>query len=315
MQLAIVTTLIRAQPVLMHWLAHHRALGVQLFYLFVDDPDELPAYAALPLGEGVVLTPHDDALRALWQQTRDWPFHSQFIASQVYSRQCLNTNHAIARARAAGCDWLIHLDIDECLHVPEQLTTLAAYFASKHRFDMVTFVNHEAVPEAWHIGNYFSEVTLFKRNFQVLADAQKSIAMSLFGQRYFLAYANGKSAINLHGAAMEADGAHAFRPAPKLHCEYQLSVLHFSHCGYNWFHQKFAVLGEFDDRLMGFSEITQIFPFLAEGRQSVVRGSIHQATQLYRDQVLQQGGMPHSAAALLTAGVLVRIGESPLQTL
>ena len=40
---------------------------------------------------------------------------------------------------------------------------------------------------------------------------------------------------------------------------------------------------------------------------------IDDATRLYRDRVLNQGGLPHSAAALLDAGVLMRVGDSPLQ--
>ena len=115
--------------------------------------------------------------------------------------------------------------------------------------------------------------------------------------------------------SVEADGSHAFRPVGKLHVEYRLCVLHYTHCGFNWFHSKFATLGEFEDKLMGFSDITQLFPMLVEGRASVVRGSIHEATRLYRDRVLQQGGLPHSLPSLLAAGVLMRTAASPLQAI
>lgn len=314
MKLALVTTLIRAQPILASWVARHRALGVECFYLFIDDPAELADYAALPLGE-VVLIPRDEALLADWQALPSWSFHGQFAARQVYSRQCLNADLAMHQARAAACDWLLHLDIDECLHVPEGHIGLADYLASRQVFDTITFINHEAVPEAWHVDNYLEEVTLFKRNTTVLDAAQKQIVGSLFGARYFLAYGNGKAAVNLRGRAVEADGVHAFRPTVITHLETAIAVLHYSHCGYNWFHSKFATLGEFDSQLIGLADITQMFPMLAEGRQSVVRGSIHDATRLYRDRVLHQGGLPHSAAALLAAGVLMRIGESPLQTI
>lgn len=314
MQLALVSTVIRAAAVLESWVQHHRALGVQHFYIFVDDPAELPVYAALALGP-VRLIARDDQLLNAWQQTRDWAYHAAFVERQVYSRQCLNTSLAMQMARADGCDWLLHLDGDERLQVPPEGPTLQGYFAGKQIFDMVAFTNHEAIPETWHVDNYFTEVTLFKRNLLVLDDAQRRIAQSLFRPQYFLAYANGKAAVNLHGSALEADGGHAFRPIRMAHIEQAISVLHYTHCGFNWFHDKFATLGEFDDRLMGFSDITQPFPILAEGRASVVRGSIHDATRLYRDRVLHQGGLPHSLTALLQAGVLMRIGDSPLQTL
>ena len=90
-------------------------------------------------------------------------------------------------------------------------------------------------------------------------------------------------------------------------------MLHYPQCGFNWFHRKFTQLGEFDDRLMGFSEVTTLFPMLAEGRQAVTRGRIDDATRLYRDRVLHQGGLPHSAPSLLDVGVLMRVGDSPLQ--
>lgn len=314
MKLALVSTFVRAQPVLAHWVSHHRALGVQCFYLFVDDPAELADYRALDLGN-VQLIARDAALSAAWQTLSDWAFHGKFVADQVYSRQCLNADLAMQKARDAGCDWLIHLDMDECLHVPDDGPTLPEYFAGRKMFDVVTFTNHEAVPEQWHVGNYFAEVTLFKRNRLTLSEAQQRIVQGLFGARYFLAYGNGKSAVNLHGRAVEADGCHLFRPAGMIHVEATLCVLHFTHCGFNWFYLKFAILGEFDGKLMGFSEITQTFPMLAEGRDAVVRGSIHEATRLYRDSILHQAGMPHSTPALIEAGVLMRLGASPLQAL
>ena len=314
MTIALVSTFVHARPVLASWVAHHRALGVERFYLFVDDPAEVAEYAALPLGP-VRLIPRDAALLERLRRTRDWDYHSRFIDRQVYSRQCLNANLAMELARAEGCDWLLHLDMDERLHVPAGAEPLPDYLAARSGCDMIAFINHEAVPEQWHIDDYFAEVTLFKRNRLVLDAAQNRIADSLFGAGYFLAYANGKSAVNLHGSALEADGSHAFRPLRSSHVETRLCVLHYPQCGFNWFHRKFTQLGEFDDKLMGFSEITMLFPMLAEGRQAVTRGRIDDATRLYRDRVLHQGGLPHSAPALLEAGVLMRVGDSPLQAL
>ena len=312
MKLALCCTLIHAQPVLAHWVAHHRALGFEQFYLFVDDPAELADYTALPLGD-VQLIPRDAALASAWSASLDWDFHQPFVATQVYARQCMNTNVAMTRARAAGCDWLLHLDSDELLHVPEGAVSLPAYFAAHAMFDLIAFTNHEAVPEQWHVDNYFAEVTLFKRNGLTLSVPQRQLAERLFGPQYFQAYANGKSAVNLRGKATEADGAHAFRPAPMLCRETTLCVLHFAHCGFNWFHEKFKTLGDFDNQLIGLADITVTFPLLAQGRAAIVRGSMHHATRLYRDRLLHQGGLPHTLPSLLEAGILMRIGESPLQ--
>ena len=107
MKLALVSTFIRATTVLTAWVAHHRALGVQQFYLFVDDPAELAGYAALQLGDdacSVQLITRDASLLAPWRTTRDFDYHGQFIERQVYSRQCLNTNIHIERAGTDGVD-------------------------------------------------------------------------------------------------------------------------------------------------------------------------------------------------------------------
>jgi len=315
MSIALVSTFAHALPVLAYWVAHHRTLGVERFYLFVDRAEELAGYAALPLGDGVHLIPRDAALQAEWEQLPGWPYHSQFSARQVYARQCLNTDVAMRRARAAGCDWLIHIDLDECLHIPEGRGDLATFFGACRACDMVSFVNHEAVPEQWHVGNYFAEVTLFKRNGVMLDEAQRAIVKSLFGERYFLAYGNGKSAVNLRGAATEADGVHGFRPAPTAHFERDISVLHYTNCGFNWYHQKFAALGNYDDFWLGIGEIAKLFPIMEESRRAMVGGDIHRLTQLYEQQLMRQGGLPHALRSLIEAGVLMRIGEAPLQTI
>ncbi len=314
MRIALVTTLIRAGAVLGSWVAHHRALGVERFYLFVDDPAELGSYQALQLGD-VYFVVRDADLAARWQQLDSWSFHQPYCERQAYSRQCLNVDLAMQLARADGLDWLLHLDIDELLHVPATGPRLADYFAAHGHTDMVSFANHEAVPEHWHIDDYFAEVTLFKRSFHCMDEVQRRIALSLFGARYFLAYSNGKAAVNLHGSARQSAGAHEFTPVTVRHDERALCVLHFAYCGFNWFYSKFAVLGDFDNQLLGLADIGKMFPLLDEGRAAVVRGSIHDATRIYRGQVMRQAGLPHSLAALLEAGILLRIGEAPIDIL
>jgi len=311
MRIALVSTFAAALPVLSSWVEVHRALGVERFYLFIDNPRESAACEALAL-EGVRWIHRDEALETEWQRSPSWDYQKAF-RHQVYSRQCLNTDYAIRLAREEGMDWLLHIDLDEKIHLPAPWQSLNSYFESKAVFDVVRFTNHEGVPEQWHVGNYLEEVTLFKRSFTLLNAEQQRIVRSLFGERYFLAYHNGKAAMRLAGSATLSSGVHEFQPANLVHLEHAVCVLHYTNCGFNWFHSKFATLGDYDDYWLDLAEIGKLFPIMEAGRQAVVRGTIHQATQLYGEQLMQQGGLPHNQQALLQAGILMRIGHAPPQ--
>ena len=313
MHIVLVSTFAAALPVLRTWVEVHRAIGVTRFYLFVDNPAEQAACEAMDL-EGVRWIARDEALAAEWQKSPDWAYHQRFI-HQVYARQCVNTDYAIRLAREEGMDWLIHLDLDERLYLPPTWRTLGEFFAGKESFDSVRFLNHEGVPEQWHIGNYIEEVTLFKRSYQVLTPPQQRAVQALFGPRYFLAYFNGKAAMNCHGRVTQSAGVHEFKPAEAVHVETEACVLHYTNCGFNWYHNKYATLGNYDDFWLDIAEIGKLFPIMEESRQAVVRGSIHDATKLYDQQLMRQGGLPHTKRALIEAGILLRVGESAPQLL
>lgn len=305
MRLALVCTLVRAQPVLASWINHHRALGIEQFYLFVDDPSELAAYQALGL-QGVQFFARDAVLMAQWQTTALWSYFKDYL-DEVYARQCLNVDLALALAKAEGVDWLAHLDIDELLVIAGRWPTLAAFFEAHASSDMVQFTNHEAVPEAWHIGDYFAEVTLFKRNPALLSDAQRHTARQHFGDHYFLAYSNGKSAARIGGSCTRAYGAHEFTPCRQRVRTSEVCVLHYPQCGFNWYFSKFQTLGNFKDRLLDLIDITAEHRFLTDSRRATLEGSIHDQTALYAQQVMAQGGLPRTLAPLLAQNILFRL--------
>lgn len=313
MRIALVSTFAAAMAVLPRWVEAHRAIGIERFYLFVDNPKESQACEALAL-DGVRWIHRDEALQAEWQRLPAWDYQKAFC-HQVYSRQCLNTDYAIGLAREEGMDWLLHIDLDEKIHLPAPWQNLGSYFESKAIFDVVRFTNHEGVPEHWHIDNYLDEVTLFKRSFALLNFEQQRIVRSLFGEHYFLAYYNGKAAMNLHGKAQQCCGVHEFKPAGMVHLEHEVCVLHYTNCGFNWFYNKYATLGNYDDYWLDLAEIGKLFPIMEAGRQAVVHGNIHQATKLYGEQLMRQGGLPYKQQALLQAGILMRVGQTPPQLL
>lgn len=305
MRIAVVCTLRRAQPVLASWLKHHRSLGINDFYLFVDDPAELNQYQALHT-EGVHFYTRDEQLTALWQTTPLWDFFKDYL-DEVYARQCLNVDLTMAVARAIGVDWLVHLDIDELLCIAGRWPSLSAFFEVNQHCDMVHFTNHEAVPEAWHIGDYFAEVTLFKRNPGMLNEVQMQAVRDAFGERYFFAYTNGKSAARLAGSCTRSYGAHEFVPCERRVRTSEICVLHYPQCGFNWYYNKFQTLGSFKNHLLGMIDIVSTHPFLAESRSAAVEGSIHDQTRLYATQIINQGGLPDTAQGLLQQNILFRL--------
>ena len=304
-RIALVCTLRRAQPVLGSWLAHHRNLGIRDFYLFADEADELPLYQSFEQ-DGVRLFSRGEALDAQWQTTPLWTFFRDYL-DEVYARQCLNVDLTMALAREAGVDWLLHLDIDELLCIAGRWPSLATFFDTHRHCDMVHFTNHEAVPEAWHIDDYFAEVTLFKRNPRMLDEARLQATRQVFGDRYFLAYTNGKSAARLAGSCTRSYGAHEFVPCERRIRTSEICVLHYPQCGFNWYHSKFTTLGAFKDQLLGLIDIVSTHPFLAESRSAAVAGSIHEQTRLYATQIMRQGGLPGSCEALLRQNILFRL--------
>ena len=95
------------------------------------------------------------------------------LKTEIMARQCLNAEIAAIRAaelRPEPCQWLLHIDIDELFILPGEgtgaPTTVADHFAAVPASEnYVAYVNHEAVPEhSGPIDNYFTEVSLFKRN-------------------------------------------------------------------------------------------------------------------------------------------------------
>ena len=179
MKIALVSTFINAAPVLASWLERHRQLGISQFYLFTDTPAETGRYAAHTAPD-ILWTPRDDALISRWQALPSWDEYAPYCEGEWYARQCLNADLAFNQAKADGCDWLIHLDIDEELYAPGA-RSLAETLVAHAGNDLLHFANHEAIPEAWHIDDYFRDVTLFKKHHEVLTEPQRLLAMKHFG--------------------------------------------------------------------------------------------------------------------------------------
>lgn len=140
---------------------YHRAVGFDLVYLYFDAPHEEPeAVAAAAAVKGTIVVECTDNF---WKLQRTFnPFFTsgknnggvcsvqQFDAGDVMARQCAAVQDAIARARAARIEWLLHVDSDELWYSPipaVQERGAGAFFAEVHPgIGQLVFHNHEAVP-------------------------------------------------------------------------------------------------------------------------------------------------------------------------
>lgn len=181
---------------------------------------------------------------------------------------------AIGRAARAGLDWLVHIDVDEC--VLPQRTQLPDFFALlPDEVEQVFFANFEAVPPHADVDNWMTTCTEFKVNpscaddrstFDALwhnhaAQLAKNDDAAYMPSSYFTAYASGKSAVRLrvqHGRLPVPYDVHKFlvagavdgvwRAPATLTCSEALEhadapvVLHYANAGYAHWRRKCEIL-------------------------------------------------------------------------
>lgn len=160
------------------WLRHHRALGVERFYLFVDATPALEtALRRSPWREWV----HLHTLPA------DVPSYTRLI-----DRQTVLVDAMIGLARADGMTHLAHIDDDELLFCPHGPTPFFRQLAAA-TVSSIHLHNLEAVYARSECADPFRHVHRFS--------ARPS---------HFTAYANGKSIGNLADRHLASFGPHFF---------------------------------------------------------------------------------------------------------
>ncbi|CAK0805543.1 unnamed protein product, partial [Prorocentrum cordatum] len=186
---------------------HYAALGFCRLLLYLDDPSDA-ARGVLEesgwLAAGLVeLVGVDGALREAWRSLPSWQRVGHFSSMEVQSRQILNGEHALGRASEIGADWLLHVDCDELLLLPEPAPCFFAGLSGRG-CTMYTFSNVEGVPEAADSADVLRSVRVFRQNLGVLPRNPQSGA-AFFGWQlrlggWFISYENGKSAVSVKNA-------------------------------------------------------------------------------------------------------------------
>lgn len=225
------------------WLAYHRRIGVSLFYVFVDGETRHRSTWSKHRSDVRVFGARELRSHHATSPSLSAPFLAPYVAnatcgaSKLFVKQTLNLELAIEAARQDGASWLLHIDQDELAYAksPTSFNIREILFATPSDCDLVVFPNHEAVPESptrSSTSTPFETMTLFKRNHKHV-DARAYSRFVQMARRsnpnYFLAYANGKSAVRLSSPNVRPNGAHRFKTGLGSHeiITDEAAILHF----------------------------------------------------------------------------------------
>lgn len=234
--ISLVATVKATLPDLERFVQYHLNIGVGRVYLFFDDPQDpaLPQFRGRP---GVTATACDPA---------GWAAVGIAPEDGIEVRQIHNANLALGWARRAGAHWLVHLDVDELLHIPGD--DLGAWLgAVAPETDAVTFPTREAIPARSAQRHPFEACWLFKAH---TPDAAPRLSLAARAGRlralrygYFRGHVGGKSAIRVTAPVGSvdihvptgADGA-----ALKLETAKDAFLLHYDGCAFEAWRDKWA---------------------------------------------------------------------------
>ncbi|XP_072979097.1 glycosyltransferase-like At2g41451 [Typha angustifolia] len=225
------------------WLFYHKVIGVSNFFLFVEGEAAKPTVSSVLesiRGVKVIFRTSDleerQAKSRIWNETWLSGFFYKPCNYELFVKQSLNMEMAIVMARDAGMDWIIHLDTDELIHpAGAQEYSLRRLLSDvPSNVDMVIFPNYESSIERDDIKNPFTEVSMFKKNYDHLP---KDTYFGLYKEatrdnpNYFLTYGNGKSAARIQ-EYLRPNGAHRWHNYMKTPNEIKLeeaAILHYTY--------------------------------------------------------------------------------------
>uniref|UniRef100_A0A0D9UYP3 Glycosyltransferase family 92 protein n=1 Tax=Leersia perrieri TaxID=77586 RepID=A0A0D9UYP3_9ORYZ len=225
------------------WLYYHKVIGVSNFFLFVEGEAAKPAVTSvLESIRGVKIIYRTKELKEKQDRSRIWnetwlgSFFYKPCNYELFVKQSLNMEMAIVMARDAGMDWIIHLDTDELIHPAgaREYSLRRLLLDVPDNVDMVIFPNYESSIERDDIKDPFTEVSMFKKNYDHLP---KDTYFGLYKEatrgnpNYFLTYGNGKSAARVQ-EHLRPNGAHRWHNYMKTPNEIKLeeaAILHYTY--------------------------------------------------------------------------------------
>lgn len=194
------------------WLDYHISIGVDYFFLKIEDTPELKEL--VDRYPNVFVTYDDSSIKS----NNYWT---------LIDRQKSFFDSIRIELERLKVDWIFHLDSDELLCV-ENLKSLLSDI--DNNYDSIHFSNYEGVYDSDDLENPFIDCNKFRF-------------------RKLLAYANGKSAArvnqNLSWSGPHKFGGNCFKVNPK-----KAVVLHFESATFNQWYEKFKNNSTGDEELM-----------------------------------------------------------------
>ncbi|XP_030519650.2 glycosyltransferase-like At2g41451 [Rhodamnia argentea] len=242
-QICITTSTSAGLEQTLPWLFYHKVIGVSTFFLFVEgkaaSPEVSKVLESIP-GVRVIYRTREleeqQAKSRIWNETWLASFFFKPCNYELFVKQSLNMEMAIVMARDAGMDWIIHLDTDELIYpAGTREYSLRQLLADvPGNVDMVIFPNYESSVERDDVKEPFSEVSMFKKNYDHLT---KDVYFGNYkdatrgNPNYFLTYGNGKAAARIQDH-LRPNGAHRWHNYMKTPNEIKLeeaAVLHYTY--------------------------------------------------------------------------------------
>ncbi|KAM5552005.1 hypothetical protein ABKV19_026735 [Rosa sericea] len=225
----------------------HKVIGVSAFFLFVEgkaaSPEVSKVLESIPGVKLIYRTKELEEQQArsrIWNETWLSSFFYKPCNYELFVKQSLNMEMAIVMARDAGMDWIIHLDTDELLHPAgaKEYSLRQLLLDVPGNVDMVIFSNYESSVERDDIKEPFTEVSMFKKNYD---HVPKDTYFGMYKEstrgnpNYFLTYGNGKSAARIQDH-LRPNGAHRWHNYMKTPNEIKLeeaAVLHYTYAKFS----------------------------------------------------------------------------------
>lgn len=210
------------------WASHHRRIGVDVFYVYIDETSGKDVAAREQCRKAGIRPFTYDLEWAALQNGKDVDPGWDQPTTLVFKQRAV-VNDALARASKEGLEWLFHLDSDELLGVRNNdLRGALGTVPRKH--ETIYFENLELIPETESSPDCLKDGSLFRAD-----------------PRRFLHYANGKPAARVV-PGVRFGGPHRFVSASGS--EYrmpqeQMVVYHYVSCTLEEMEKKIRDMGRF----------------------------------------------------------------------
>ncbi|KAK8483046.1 hypothetical protein V6N12_044912 [Hibiscus sabdariffa] len=236
-KICIVSTTSAGLEQILPWVFYHKVIGVSDFFLFVEGKAASPIVSK---GVKVINRTKDldeqQAKSRIWNETWLSKFFYKPCNYELFVKQSLNMEVAIVMSRDAGMDWIIHLDTDELIHPAgaREYSVRQLLADVPEDVDTVIFPNYESSVERDDIKEPFTEVSMFKKNYDHLPKYVyfgNYIVATHGNPNYFITYGNGKSAARIQDH-LRPNGAHRWHNYMKRPNEIKLdeaAILHYTY--------------------------------------------------------------------------------------